>query len=255
MMPLLHFEGNVLVSSPNKNSTMANEQKKKGENLLYNLGFNIIIPVIILTKYSDEKHLGPLYGLIIALLFPLLYGLYDLISKKKKNFISILGFVSILITGIIGIFHFPPEWIAVKEALVPFLIGAAVLVTLWTPFPLVKKLLYTKEILNVEKIEVNLTASGNMPKLEKLLTRASVFLAFSFFLSSALNYILAKVLIKSAPGSAAFNEEIGRMTMLSYPVIALPSMIIMVLILWFLIRSVKKLTGIEGDEIFSEKLK
>ncbi len=234
---------------------MADDNKKEAGNFLYNIGFNIIIPVIILSKYSDDKHLGPLYGLIFALAFPLFYGLFDLIKKKKTNFISIIGFFSVLVTGIIGIFHFPPEWIAIKEALIPFLIGVAVLVTLWTPFPLVKKLLYTKELLNIEKIEYNLTESNRMPELEMLLKKASIFLSMSFFISSILNYVLAKVLIHSAPGTTAFNEEIGRMTMLSYPVIALPSVAITFVIIWFLIRSIKKLTGITTDEIFAEKMR
>ena len=52
------------------------EQKKN--NQLTNLLVNIIIPVIILTKFSKEEYLGPLYGLLAALAPPFLYGLYDL---------------------------------------------------------------------------------------------------------------------------------------------------------------------------------
>ena len=41
--------------------------------------------------------------LIIALLFPIIYFLNDFIKNSKTNFISILGFVNILLTGLIGI--------------------------------------------------------------------------------------------------------------------------------------------------------
>ena len=158
---------------------MANEKKAKGENILYNLGFNIIIPVLILTKYSDVNHLGALNGLIIALAFPLFYGLYDLIIRKKKNFISILGFISVLITGIIGIFEFPQEYIAYKELLIPSLIGTAVIASIWTPFPLVKKLFYNEEILNIARIEETLTASNSMPKLDSIMKTYSILLGLS----------------------------------------------------------------------------
>ena len=40
-------------------------------------------------------------------------------------------------------------------------------------------------------------------------------IASSFFLSAVLNYSLAKILVKSQPGTEAFNAELGRMTALS----------------------------------------
>ena len=63
--------------------------------------------------------------------------------------------------------------------------------------------------------------------------------ASSFFLSSALNYILAKMILVSEPGTTAYTEELGRMTALSYPVIVIPSMILLIAALVF-IRSNQK---------------
>ena len=68
-------------------------------------------------------------------------------------------------------------------------------------------------------------------------------LAGSFFLSSILNYLLAKWILVSPPGTTAYNEELGRMTALSYPVIALPSMVLMMAALWYLFSQIGKLTG------------
>ena len=129
-----------------------NNQAKKNENLLISIVFNIVIPVLILSKFTTEDRLGPIWGVVVALLFPISFFFYDYFKQKKTNFISIIGFVSILLTGVIGIFEFPSEWLAYKEAAVPLLIGIAVLISLKTPFPLVKKLLYQEEILDVEEI-------------------------------------------------------------------------------------------------------
>lgn len=228
-----------------------NTKTENKENPLYNLLFNIAVPAVILSKFCGEEYLGPFYGLIIALLFPLTYGLYELIAKGRKNFISLLGFVSTLLTGVIGLMEFPPEWIAIKEASIPFVIGTVVLISTWTSFPLVKKLVYNKEIFQIEKIDSLLESLGNKLAFEKVLSNASIFLAISFYVSSALNYILAKVIVKSQPGTTAFSEELGQMTWMSYPVIVVPSMIIMLAIFWHLITSIQKLTKLNRKEIFA----
>jgi len=76
--------------------------------------------------------------------------------------------------------------------------------------------------------------------------------AGSFFLSSVLNYILAKIILVSAPGSVAFTEELGKMTALSFPVIALPSTIVLMSALFYLLHHIKKLTHLEAEDIFNE---
>jgi hypothetical protein len=222
----------------------------KKENAFINLLLNIIIPSVILMKYSKEEYLGPVNGLIVALLFPIVYGIYDLVDRKKVNFISILGVVSILLTGGIGLMKLDAHWIAVKEATIPALIGCAVLFSVKSPFPLVKKLIYNDSIINIHAVDEALTRNQTKTAFEKLLVNSSYLLSASFFLSAILNYGLAKYILHSQPGSEAFNEELGKMTALSYPVIVVPSMIVMSLALWMLVHGIKKLTGMPLDSIF-----
>ena len=73
--------------------------------------------------------------------------------------------------------------------------------------------------------------------------------ALSFLVSTVLNYALARIIVVSAPGTTAFNEELGRMTALSYPVIVVPSMIIVFGTLFYLIRGILKETGLGMLEI------
>ena len=227
----------------------------KKNNQLLNLLINIAIPAIILTKLSREAYLAPVNALLIALPFPLAYGLYDFIVLKQKNFISILGFVGVLLSGSIAIFKFPPQWLAVKEASIPLIIGIVVLISTKTSWQLLKKFIYNREVLDIDQIETTLSVNNTQNKLEKTLNRANILLAFSFFFSAILNYVLAVALVRSMPGTPEFNEEIGRMTALSFPVIALPSTIIMVAILWYLIHSIKKLTNLSLDELMAEKFR
>jgi hypothetical protein len=75
----------------------------------------------------------------------------------------------------------------------------------------------------------------------------------SFFFSATLNFILAKIIVQSPSGTTAFNQEIGRMTALSFPVIALPSTIILMIILFNIFNKVKKITGLTLEEIVKTK--
>lgn len=228
---------------------------EKQENPLINLAINLIIPAVILSKFTKPEYLGALNGLLVALAFPVAYGIHDFAVRKKANFFSIIGFIGILLTGAIGVFHFPAEWVAYKEASVPLLFGAAVLISLKTPFPLVRKFVYNKELLDVERIDGILEQTGNRPLFEKMLVNATYMLAASFLVSSALNFALAKVIVKSPSGTEAFNEELGKMLALSYPVIALPTTVLMLGAVWYLFRALKKITGLTTDELLAEKLR
>ncbi|MBP6231221.1 MAG: hypothetical protein KA397_06180 [Paludibacteraceae bacterium] len=225
------------------------------ENPFISLIIGIIIPSIILSKFSSPEHLGVLVGFIVALAFPFLLALYNFFIRKKAGFIAILGFISIFVTGIIGVFAFPSEWIAYKEASVPLVIGIMVLISLKTPFPLVKKFLYNEEILDIPKINALLAEKNKTREFEKTLVNGTYMLAASFLVSAILNFVLAKILIQSPSGTAEFNAELGKMTALSFPVIALPSTAIMLVALWYIFGKLKKLTNLEFDDLLAEKIR
>ena len=120
-----------------------NQNKKKDdkENGLVNILVNIIIPTVIMMKFSKPEYLGEVKGLIVALTFPITYGVYDLIKRSKVNFISILGLLSILMTGGIGLLKLNRNWMIVKETAIPFIIGLVVLISQRTQYPLVRTFL------------------------------------------------------------------------------------------------------------------
>ena len=200
-------------------------------------------------KMSGEDRLGPTMALIIALAFPIGYGLYELLFNGKRNGMALLGVISVLLTGGIGLLKIDAQWLAVKEAAIPLCIGIGVLVANKLGYPLVKKLLFNPTIMNVEKIDSELDRKQNRKQFELRLDRANTLLAGTFLFSAIMNYFLAKAIVTSESGSAEFNEELGRMTLLSYPVIAIPSMIMMLGIFWFIWRTVSRLTGLTLEEI------
>lgn len=219
------------------------------KTLLLNIVFNIAAPFLILSKLSGEAHLGPVWGLIIALAFPVAYGGWDLISKKKWNFISILGVVSVLLTGGLALLKLDGFWFAVKEAAIPGIIGLAVLFTAKTKYNLVRNLILNPKLIKMEVLDEIIKGKHIEAQFEKLIVRTTYFFVFSFVVSSVLNFVLAIVILKSPTGTPEFNAELGKMTALSFPVIMVPSMVILVFSMWYLLRGITKMTGVHYNDI------
>jgi hypothetical protein len=218
---------------------------------LIDLLISILIPSLILMKLSGDARLGADGALVLALAFPLGWGSFELIKYRKFNFIALLGLLSVLLTGGIGLLKLDNQWLAIKEAAIPGLIGIAVLVSTRTRYPLIRTLLFNKTVLNVDKIHARLEQGGNTAQFEARLLRATYWLSGTFFFSSVMNYVLAKWIVVSPSGSEAFNAELGRMNLLSYPMIAIPSMIMLMAIFYYLWRTIHGLTGLKLEEVMA----
>lgn len=231
-------------SKQTKSTTPAHKPRPMIDLLL-----SIVIPSVILMKFSGDSDLGASGALITALAFPLGWGLFELVKYRKFNFIALLGLVSVMLTGSIGLFKLDTQWLAIKEAAIPALLGIAVLISTRTRYPLIKTLIYNPKIMNVEKIKQKLEALGHTAAFESRLLSLTYLLAGTFVFSSVMNYILAKWIVTSPTGTAAFNEQLGQMTLYSYPIIAIPSMLMMMGIFYYLWRTIHGMTGLAFEEI------
>ncbi|PKI14888.1 VC0807 family protein [Colwellia sp. 12G3] len=222
---------------------------KRPNNTFLELIYNIAIPSIILMKLSGDDYLGSMYALILALFFPLGYGLYDFIKNKSMNFISLLGFLSTLLTGGIGLFELDVEWLAIKEAAIPLAIGLVVLISGFWGKPLIAKILLNPVLFNLDLIYQTLLDKNKTNEFKAKIQRANHLLSVTFVFSATMNYLLAKWIVVSPAGTTKFNEELGEMTMLSYPVIAIPSTIMLIAIMFYVVKSVMKLTSLKLEQV------
>ena len=227
--------------------------QQKKDNPLYNIAFNIFLPTIILMKMSGEDRLGPTYALIVALAFPIGYGIYEFYKEQKVNTMSIIGLVSVMLTGGFVLLKLPAEYVVIKETGVPLLIGSIVLISNFTKKPLVKTMLLNDNLFEIDKLHNALDSRVNREAFYKKVNQVSYLLVLTFVFSAFLNYQLAKYFLVSEPGSVQYNEEIGQMNGWSFPVIALPSMIMMGGILWILFNRMKKLSGLSIEELMVKK--
>ena len=229
----------------------------KRENLLVSVICNLVIPLLILTKLSDPERLGPVVALCFGLAFPFGYGVWDLIDRKQINFVSVLGIVSVSLSGAFGLIQVDPFWFAIKEASLPLAIGIMVLLTFRSKRPLIKTFLYNPQVLNTQLIDERLQATGSQRAFDKIFSTCNWLLIVSFLLSSALNYVLARMVVTAHPAQdlAAFNAQLGKMNFMSWFVIAIPSAFIMMIALWKLVTGIRQLTGLKLEEMMAEEAK
>jgi hypothetical protein len=217
-------------------------------NPLFEIAVTIIVPAVVLMQLSSPERVGTRGALVLALAFPLGWGLWEGLRQRKLSWLALLGVVSTLLTGGIGLLKVDPFWLAVKEAAVPGLIGLAVLGSNWTRWPLIRILVFNPSLFDVERIHLALEQRHNTVPFELRLRTGTMLLAGTFFFSSLMNFVLARWIVTSPGGSEAFNQELGRLTLLSYPFIAIPSMLMMMGLMWWLARSARQLTGLDiGD--------
>ena len=221
-------------------------------NPLFEIVVTIIVPAVILMQLSGDSRLGAMRALVLALAFPVGWGVWDGWRRRKLNWLSVLGVVSTLLTGGIGLLELDAQWLAVKEAAIPGFIGLVVLGSNWTSWPLIRVLVFNPTLFDVDRVQAALEARHNVVPFELRLRTGTMLLAGTFFFSSVMNYLLARWVVTSPAGTEAFNEELGRLTLLSYPVIAVPSMLMMMALLYWLARGAKSLTGLAlGDMLRS----
>ncbi len=219
------------------------------ENLLLSIALNVIVPSLLLSKGKEWFGLEPSHLLVLAMLFPLGYGIYDLMKRKRWSLFSTIGLISVIITGGIGLFKLSKDIVAWKEAALPAGFALATIVSLFTKKSLVGALLYSPEVFDVEKIDNALRSRGTTSNFNSLLRRCTLILAASFVLSAILNFVLARWLIQSETGTDAFNEEMGKMLIWSWPVIFVPTTAVSAVALVLLVKGIKRHAGLDMEEV------
>ncbi len=242
----------------NSTETNSKASTQKPENGFLNLFFNILIPVLILNRGS--KFIGPLPALIIALMFPLGYGIYDLIKRRKMNAFSVLGLLNVGITGTLAVLGLHGIWFSVKEAAFPLLVGCFVLGSAFTRKPFIETLFLNPAMMDVEKIFSNLQTKNTEAEFHAHMKRSTIWLSLSFVFSATLNFILAQRIFlpidSSLPAdqqSILLNEQIAQMTTWSMAVIMVPSVLFLLLIFGYLLKGIRNYTGMTTDEIILQK--
>lgn len=242
--------------------------KKQKGNIVVNFLINFLLPIFFLTKYALFCDLvgtnGILFpfklgtahnqvaanALVISLSFPVGYYLYSQIRYKQTNIISVFGFVSVLLTGVVGLFELSSQWMAIKDGLIPLIMGVLILLTLKMKPPLLMRMVCNEELMDLDKVEECLDRNHAKRKWFRLFKVTTWLFFFDFVVSSVTHYALAVyVLVDKVPT----NEQIAELMYLKYPYSVLPFGVCIVLTVLYFFHGLTKLTGMTFEEMFPEK--
>jgi intracellular septation protein A len=227
--------------------------KEESRNSLVDLFYNIFLPAIFMTWLDDWTGCSPALALGVALLFPLSFGVMEFWKKKRCNFFSTIGFLNVLLTGGIGLWQLPKDWIAVKEAIIPIILGLFVLASLKTSRPFFQIILTQRFIFNQAIIDRTMSDERSRPILHRLVVRGTWMLFFTFLLSAVLNFVLAKYFIRSETGTASFNKEMGRLLVCGHIGIILPCMAILIMAFGYVANGICRIAGCRLVDLFDDK--
>jgi hypothetical protein len=252
------------------------DPKTHQEHPLANILINVLIPVLVLSYLSKDPelqeklgkaarpwHIGPLKAMMVAVALPLGYGIWHFIKTRKANFFSGLGLFSVALTGGLTLYLWNKDGtvkehagllFGLKEAAIPLALGVAVFFSRRGATPLLNVFLYNDSLFDIPKIEKRVEENQRQPAYGNLLDRANLMFAGSFFLSSALNLVMALWFFRGFDRSAqnaleVYNGIIGKLTGWGFAIIGVPLLAIMFLILKRLMAGLAELTGLKDDEI------
>jgi hypothetical protein len=212
-------------------------------------GTTIVAPSLVLMYASGDTALGPTLALLLALAFPLLWGVNSWRQARGFGAMAGIGVVSTLLTGGMGLLQLDGSWFAVKEAAVSALFGLAVAASAFLRRPLIHALLLHPSVFDVPRLEAALARRGTGAAFAGRMRRATLLLAATFGVSALLNYLLARWLVASPSGSEAFNQELGRFTLVSWPVITVPSLALTMALLWWIARVIRELADLGFNDL------
>ncbi len=224
-----------------------------------NILFNLVVPVYLLNNSAEWfPSNGPVYSLILALAFPLGYGVWDYVKEKKTNPLSILGICNVLVTGGLALSKLEGIWFAVKEAAFPLMIGIAIAFSSFSNSPFIGKFLKTSGVLSWSVIQERIAASQSENLWVQLQKKATLFLSLSFLVSAIVNFVLAIYIfteidpsLSPEEKSIVLNKQIADMTWIGFLVLFVPSMIMTGLIFWYLMKGLSKITDLTLEQLLN----
>lgn len=219
---------------------------------LADLLLTVILPSVVLESLSKPERLGPAWALIVALIMPLGFGVYCLIKKRGLNFFSILGLAAVLITGGLGLLNLSAIWFAVKEAAFPVFLGLAFPLSFYWKKPLVNELLLNPQVINQRLLHGALDSADKQQAFSRLLGKASWMLAGTMLISAVANALLVLFYLKgTVPGTEEYTKAIGRQNWVGFIVIGVPMVGVTMTLLFWLLRRIQALTGLERDDLMN----
>lgn len=215
------------------------------------LACTVLIPTVVLMFGPDW--LGPTGALIVALLFPFGFAIGSMVKEGRPSTLSVVALTSVVLTGGLGLLALDPKWFAVKEALVPMVLGLAFAGSAWTRFAVVRVAL--DRILDPERTRAALDATGGHPAFERAIHRATIESGLVLVASAPLSFALAAWLVRAPSGTVAFARELGRYNLVSFPLVSVPVLLASGWVMWRAWTAIEAAAGVPPEDLLIAELR
>ena len=205
----------------------------------------VVLPGVSLIFLTDAERLGPTWGLVVALVPPVVWSVVSMVREGRISALAVIAVCSVLLTGGVGLLELDPRWFAVKEALVPSLLGVGVLATAHTRFAVVSVLL--DKVMDLSRVHAAAKARGQVDHVRSAVRASTIRVGGVLVVTALFTYGLARWVVQSQTGTEAFGDELGRYTLLSVPVLMVPSTIAMAWVLNQVFHAIAAATGEEPE--------
>ncbi|MBQ4358141.1 MAG: hypothetical protein II766_02040 [Paludibacteraceae bacterium] len=245
----------------------AYSSRQKGNPIL-SFVLNFIVPIFFLTKYQlfcdivgfdgivfpfrlgTAQNQVAANALVVALAFPVFFFVYAWIKYKQTDIIAILGIIGVLITGVVGLFELSSQWLAIKDGVIPLLLGILILMSLLSKRPLLEKMVCDEQIMDRPRVDAALLTLDRKDDFKHLFRVTTILFFLSFVVSAVTHYLLAVyILVDEMPT----NEQIGELMYLKYPYCVVPFAICIIGTVLYFFHRLCRITGMELDEIFPSR--
>lgn len=215
------------------------------------LAVGFLIPTIILLYFSDESRLGPLWAMVVALIFPLALEFYSLRIRRKPSYISLMAIIGILIIGAISLLGLSEEWLALRRSIVYVIAAFGLIIALRYKRGFVDMAL--ARVINMDAVHAAAHEKGTQALLARYINKAGYIFAVFLLLTALVSYITTMIFITAPTGTSEFNTEYAQLRILSILFITLPLIIGTVGLFIYLGSGIEKLTGLKTEELLKKK--
>lgn len=212
-----------------------------------NLVVNIAIPVVILLTLSAPDRLGAIPALLLAIGIPAVWGVVELIRTRKLEASALLGVISVLATGVIGVFELNTRLFAIKEAAIPLGFAAVLIASNSTRLPI--STLLADMVQRRDRVHQAVERRGVERQYRLHLERIGSIWAAIMALSGVLKFALASWLVRSAAGTEAFNIELARYELWQLPTTFLLTGVLILSLIWYIASGTAVLTNLGTEDV------
>lgn len=208
---------------------------------------NILLPVAILLSLSDDDRLGPIPALLLAIGIPATYGVWDLFRTRKVSASAIMGVISVLLTGVIGVFELSTDLFPIKEALIPVGFALILLVSNRMSLPVVKLLF--DMVQRKDRVERMVRERGVEQQYRAHIERSGSIWAGIMVLSGVMKFALSSIIMDAPAGTEAFNTQLAFYELVQIPTSMMVTMVLILSLIYSIAKGTGALVGLPPSEV------